>query len=469
MSSPKYILAIDQGTTSTRCCLFNRETTIAASSQNEFPQYTNSDGWVEHDADEIWESVKLSLKQVLEIASVNSGDIAAIGIANQRETGIIWSRKTGKPFRKAIVWQDTRTAQWCNDLAEQHGGRNCFRETTGLPLVPYFSASKIRWMIDNDSCIRHAVANGDAMFGTVDSWLLYNLTGGVQGGAHATDCSNAARTMLFNINTLVWDERLCFIFGVAQSILPAVKTSNDHFGNVSNEQLPAAIQGVPICGMLGDQSAALLGHAGFMQGDTKSTYGTGCFIVQNVGEKRVNSASGLLSILAYQFKGEKPIYGLEGSVAVAGSAVTWLQDVMGIVGSASDFEQLANSVSDCGGVTFVPAFTGLFAPHWRADARGTICGLTRGTKSGHIARAALEATALQCRELVHAMAAESNTALFDLELHVDGGMSVNNLLMQWQADLAEVSIHRSGITETTAAGAALAAGLERDFGGVLVQ
>jgi len=460
---PRYILAVDQGTTSTRACLFDHSGSPVDVSQTEFPQHTNSAGWVEHDAMEIWESVVETITTVLQRNGIRQGMVAAIGITNQRETSIIWSRSTGIPFRRAIVWQDTRTADWCEKMAAARGGRDCFRQQTGLPLVPYFSASKIRWMLDNDPTIRDAADRGDAMFGTVDTWLLYKLTGGSHGGIHATDSTNAARTMLLNIDTMQWDDDLCCAFGVPQSVLPEVRTSSEVYGCVSCTQLPPAVQGTPLGSVMGDQSAALFGHAGFKRGDTKSTYGTGCFIVQNVGTARVSSQSGLLSIVAYHIKGQKPVYGLEGSVAVAGSAVQWLQEATGIIKNSRDIEAVAASVQDNGGVTFVPAFTGLFAPHWRADARGTICGLTRATRPGHIARATLESTALQCRELVHAMAKESEVPVGQLNLHVDGGMCVNDSLMQWQATLAGVRVCRPVVTETTAAGAAFAAGLAVGF------
>ncbi len=462
-STSRYVLAVDQGTTSTRACLFDRDGLMVDFAQSEFVQHTNSTGWVEHEPAEIWESVVETIQRVCQANGVSQGMIAGIGIANQRETTIIWDKNTGQALRRAIVWQDTRTAEWCETLAGQEGGRDCFRKQTGLPLVPYFSASKIKWMIDHDPAVRSSAADGSALFGTVDSWLLYNLTGGADGGVHATDCTNAARTMLFNINTMEWDSDLCAKFSVPSSMLPEVRTNSEVYGVVRNSQLPQCLQQVPVSGMMGDQSAALFGHAGFTRGDTKSTYGTGCFLVQNVGHSRVDSASGLLSILAYHIKGQQPVYGLEGSVAVAGSAVKWLQEATHIISSSKDIEEVATSVPDNGGVTFVPAFTGLFAPHWRADARGTICGLTRATRPGHIARATLESTALQCRELVHAMASESGVPLTDLVLHVDGGMCVNDSLMQWQADLAGVRVRRPLVTETTAAGAAFAAGLAVGF------
>lgn len=460
-TKPRFVLAIDQGTTSTRACLFARDGSIAAMHQVEFTQYTNTQGWVEHDAEEIWDTVVTTVTGAMQAAGATSADVAAVGITNQRETSVVWSADTGRPLRRAIVWQDGRSADICAEVAAaggDGGGVDRFRHKTGLPIVPYFSATKLAWMLRHCPEVAQAAAAGTARFGTIDCWLAYKLSGGA---LHVTDVSNAARTLLLDIHRLAWDSELCAAFGVPTSMLPRVASSSQVYGQVA-EGVGVPLGGVPLASLMGDQSAALFGQAAFKRGDTKNTYGTGCFMVQNTGTTAVPSRHGLLTMVAYQLgEGTPPVYGLEGSVAVAGSAVKWLQDTTGVIQSSSDIEAVARSVPDSGGVVFVPAFTGLLAPHWDASARGTLLGLTRGTKPGHLARATLEAAAHQSADVLAAMEADSGEPA--RRLLVDGGMAVNDTLLQFQSDMAGRPVVRPAVTETTAAGAAFAAGLAVGF------
>jgi glycerol kinase len=450
----RYIAAIDQGTTSTRCILFNHAG-IAAISQREHEQIFPRPGWVEHDPIEIWHRTEEVIAYALRSAKVRRGEIAAIGIANQRETTIVWDRQTGQPLCNAIVWQDTRTREICDSLA-RHGGQDRFRDRVGLPLATYFSGPKIKWILENVSGI-----NDSTIFGTVDSWLIWNLTGGPGGGAHVIDVTNASRTMLMNLRTLQWDEQMLDAMNVPARMLPRIVSSSDPSGWGKTLLDGPFGDAIPVCGDLGDQHAALVGQACFQPGESKNTYGTGCFMLLNTGEKIVASKHGLLTTLGYKFADSPAVYALEGSIAVTGALVQWLRDNLGMIHSSDEIESLAQSVEDNGGVFIVPAFSGLFAPHWRSDARGVICGLTRQSNRGHIARAALEATAFQTRDVVAAMIADSGVKLSQLK--VDGGMSVNELLMQFQADILGTAVVRPKITETTALGAAYSAGLAVGF------
>jgi glycerol kinase len=451
----RYIASIDQGTTSTRCILFDKSG-IVASAQKEHRQIFPQAGWVEHDPVEIWQRTVEVARQALRAAGASGADIAAVGITNQRETTLVWNRRTGRPYGNAIVWQDTRTKEICDRFGAD-GGLDRFRNITGLPLATYFAGPKVRWMLDNVEGLRAEADEGDAIFGTIDSWLIWNLTGGASGGAHVTDVTNASRTMLMNLETLDWDERMLATFDIPHAMLPRIVPSSLHGGygmTTADGPFGAAI---PICGVLGDQQAALVGQACFSPGESKNTYGTGCFMLLNTGERIVQSWSGLLTTVSYKFDNAPAVYALEGSIAVTGSLVQWLRDNLGLIAKSPDVEALAASVPDNGGVYFVPAFSGLFAPYWRSDARGCIVGMTRFTNRGHIARAALEATAFQTRDVTDAMATDSGVPLTTLK--VDGGMSVNELLMQFQADVLGVPVVRPRITETTALGAAYAAGL----------
>lgn len=446
----KFIAAIDQGTTSTRVILFDRKGGIRASSQKEHCQIFPQPGWVEHDPMEIWNNTRVLLVEAIGKARIIPPQIAAIGVTNQRETTFVWNRKTGKPLHNAIVWQDTRTASICERLGS--GNQDRFRRQTGLPLATYFSGPKLTWLLENIVEVQQAADNNDLMFGTADSWLIWNLTGGTNGGIHMTDVSNASRTMLMNLNTLQWDENLLKAFKVPANILPKIIPSSSLFGYTTD---PAA--GIPVAGDLGDQQAALFGQTCFEQGQAKNTYGTGCFLLMNTGSQPVQSQNGLLTTVGYKIGDETPVYCLEGSIAIAGALVQWLRDNLKIIKESGDIEPLAASVADNGDVYFVPAFSGLFAPYWRSDARGVIAGLTRYANSGHIARAALEATAFQTRVVIEAMERDSNIKLSSLK--VDGGMVRNGMLMQFQADQLNVPVICPTITETTALGAAYAAGL----------
>src|SRR5262245_59467309 len=449
----RYILALDQGTTSSRAIVFDHDGSIRAVAQKEFTQIFPQAGWVEHDPGEIWASQISVAVEALGRGQIKPGDLAAVGITNQRETTIIWDRETGEPIHNAVVWQDRRTADYCERLkAEGHG--DTIQKKTGLLIDAYFSASKVRWLLDNVSGAKARADAGKLAFGTVDSWLVWKLTNGT---CHVTDVSNASRTMLFNIHTLTWDDDLLRLFGVPESLLPTVKASSEVYGNVSNT---LGIAGVPIAGIAGDQQAALFGQMCRTPGMSKNTYGTGCFLLQNIGTTPTPSKQQLVTTVAWQIGGRTE-YALEGSVFIGGAVVQWIRDGLGLIRTAADIEPLAASVPDNGGVYLVPAFAGLGAPHWDAFARGTIVGITRGTTAGHIARAALESIAFQVADLLDAMGADSAIAL--TELRVDGGAASNNSLMQFQADLLGVPVVRPSVTETTALGAAYLAGLGVGF------
>ncbi|HEV8345087.1 MAG TPA: glycerol kinase GlpK [Vicinamibacterales bacterium] len=448
-----YILALDQGTTSSRAIVFDHDGGIRAVAQKEFRQIFPQAGWVEHDPGEIWASQISVAVEALGRAQIKPKDVAAVGITNQRETTIVWDRETGEPIHHAIVWQDRRTADYCERLKAEGAG-NTIQEKTGLLIDAYFSASKIRWLLDNVPGARARADAGKLAFGTVDSWLVWKLTNGER---HVTDVSNASRTMLFNIHTLAWDDELLRLFGLPASLLPAVRASSDVYGRVSNA---LGVEGVPIAGIAGDQQAALFGQMCLKPGMSKNTYGTGCFLLQNIGATPTRSRQQLVTTVAWQIRGRTE-YALEGSVFIGGAVVQWIRDGLGFVRSAPEIEALAASVADNGGVYLVPAFAGLGAPHWDPYARGTIVGITRGTTSGHIARAALESIAYQVADLLDAMAADSGIAL--TELRVDGGAATNDTLMQFQADLLGVPVVRPAVTETTALGAAYLAGLAVDY------
>ena len=456
----RYIAAIDQGTTSTRCIIFNKAGEIVSQAQREHKQLYPEPGWVEHDSIEIWEKTKQVIREAVEKGDVQGGDITAVGIANQRETTLVWDRNTGRPLSNAIVWQDTRTAEICKELAGE-AGMERYRDRVGLPLSTYFSGPKLRWMLDNVPDLQMLAEDGEALFGTMDSWLVWKLTGGVSRGAHVTDVTNASRTMLMNLKTLDWDDDILTDMRIPRSLLPIIVSSSDpnSWGDTLREG-PFG-DAIPVCGILGDQQAALVGQACFKKGEAKNTYGTGCFTLLNTGREPVKSAHGLLTTVAYKFGDAQTVYALEGSVAIAGALVQWLRDNLTLIDSVADIERLAASVNDNGGVYIVPAFSGLFAPYWRSDARGVIAGLTRYVTKGHIARASLEATAFQTREVLDAMRQDSNVQVKSLK--VDGGMVVNDLLMQFQADILDVPVVRPKVIETTALGAAYAAGLAVDF------
>lgn len=447
-----YILSIDQGTTSTRAIVFDQTGMAVSTGQLEHRQIFPQPGWVEHDAVQIWDNAREVIGMALAKASITRHDLAAIGITNQRETAIVWDRSTGEPVSPAIVWQDTRTQDIVDRVAD--GDPDRWRDRVGLPLATYFSASKIAWILENVEGARDRAEAGELLFGTPDTWLLWNLTGGPKGGVHATDVTNASRTLLMDLRTCEWDGELADAFGIPMSMLPAIRSSSGAFGDAAGDSL---VREVPITGILGDQQAATFGQAAFEPGDSKNTYGTGNFLIVGTGERIVRSANGLLTTVAYRIEDEPVHYALEGSIAVTGSLVQWLRDNLGIIEHARDVEALAASVDDNGGVYFVPAFSGLFAPHWRPDARGVIAGLTRFAHKGHIARAALEATALQTRDVLEAAAADLGSPI--TELKVDGGMIANELLMQFQADILGIDVVRPVVAETTALGAAYAAGL----------
>ena len=447
----KYIAAIDQGTTSTRCIIFDHSGHIVSLDQKEHQQIYPKPGWVEHDALEIWDRTQEVTHNALRKAGLNAAHIAAIGITNQRETTLVWNRRTGKPYYNAIVWQDTRTDEICNQLA-QNGGQDRFRARVGLPLAPYFSGPKIQWILENVPGVREAAQKGDAIFGNMDTWIIWNLTGGPQGGVHVTDVTNASRTLMMDLKTLRWDPEILSILGIPEIMLPKIQPSSFQYGYAR-----VVLPGVPVAGDLGDQQAALFGQTCFNPGEAKNTYGTGCFMLLNTGTQPVQSQSGLLTTLGYQIGGQPAVYCLEGSIAITGALVQWLRDNLGIIESSSEIEKLATSAADNGGVYFVPAFSGLFAPYWRSDARGAILGLTRFVTRAHLARAVLEATAFQTREVLDAMEQDSQVKLTTLK--VDGGMVINDLLMQFQADILNVPVVRPKVAETTALGAAYAAGL----------
>ncbi len=455
-----YVGALDQGTTSDRFIIFDRKGRIIGLDQKEHAQIFPRPGWVEHDAAEIWANTREVIAGALNKAHISGSVLAAVGITNQRETTVLWDKKTGRPYTHAIVWQCTRTDEICRDLSRE-GGQDRFRDKTGLPLAPYFSGPKIKWILDNVPEARSAAIKGDALFGTMETWVIWWLTGGPDGGAHVTDVSNASRTMLMNLNTLAWDREVLDVLGIPEQILPRIVPSSDaRAWGMTRKDGPFQAS-VPVCGALGDQQAALVGQACFDEGNAKNTYGTGCFLLMNTGERAVASHHGLITTLGYQINEQKPVYCLEGSIAMAGALVQWIRDNLGLISKAKEIEDLAGSVEDNGGVYLVPAFSGLFAPYWRSDARGVIAGLTRFAHKGHIARAVLEACAFQTRDIVEAMNKDSGVALNALK--VDGGMVGNELLMQFQADILDVPVIRPSITETTALGAAYAAGLAVNF------
>ncbi len=447
-----FVAAIDQGTTSTRCMIVDSQGNIHSVAQKEHAQIYPKPGWVEHDPEEIWQNTLEVIANARIKLRLTTRDIVAVGITNQRETTVVWNRKTGKPYYNAIVWQDVRTEDVVTKLA-QEGGADRFRDKTGLPLATYFSALKLGWLLDNIPGLREDAERGIALFGTIDSFLIWNLTGGPQGGEHVTDVTNASRTQLMNLHTLDWDDELLAALTVPRAMLPAIRPSSGMFGTISSEVMP----GVAITGVLGDQQAALVGQTCFEPGQAKNTYGTGCFLLMNTGTQIRASTCGLLTTVAYQFGDEAPHYALEGSVAIAGALVQWLRDNLGIIQSSGEVQTLAEQVEDNGGTYIVPAFSGLYAPYWRTDARGTIAGLTRFVTKNHIARAALEATAFQTYDVLQAMQEDAGIGL--KTLRVDGGMVVNDLLMQFQADINNVPVIRPRVTETTAIGAAYAAGL----------
>jgi glycerol kinase len=452
-----YVLAIDQGTTSSRAIIFDKSGSIISSGQLEHEQIFPKAGWVEHDPKEIWNNTREVIGQALSKANLTRHDIAAIGITNQRETAVVWDRNTGEPVYNAIVWQDTRTQSIVDRLAKD-GGVERFKQDVGLPLATYFSGTKIVWILENVEGARAKADAGDLMFGTTDTWVLWNLTGGVNGGVHATDVTNASRTMFMDLKTLTWREDILAAFGVPASMLPEIRSSSEVYGVAESNSL---LREVPVAGILGDQQAATFGQAAFDQGEAKNTYGTGNFIIFNTDTEIVHSKNGLLTTLGYKLGDAPAHYALEGSIAVTGSLIQWLRDNLGIITNASETEALARSVDDNGGAYFVPAFSGLFAPYWRSDARGALVGLTRYVNKAHIVRAALEATAFQTREVIDAVNADSGVPL--TELKVDGGMIANNFLMQFQADILGVPVIRPVVAETTALGAAYAAGLAVGF------
>ena len=447
-----YIGAIDQGTTSTRFIVFDRAGRIVSVAQKEHEQIYPQPGWVEHDAREIWRRTEEVIETAMKQKGLRPEDLAAIGITNQRETTVLWDRKTGEPVYNALVWQDTRVDSYVSELA-RNGGPDRLRAKTGLPLATYFSGLKIRWVLDRVPGVRERANAGDIFFGNMDSYLLWNLTGGPRGGVHKTDCTNASRTQLMNLDTLDWDDELLEVMGVPRQMLPKIAASSEVYGSATLNSL----KGVPIAGILGDQQAALVGQTCFESGEAKNTYGTGCFLLMNTGATPVHSKFGLLTTVAYRLGKQPAAYALEGSIAITGALVQWIRDNFGLIGKSSDIETLARTVKDNGGIYFVPAFSGLYAPYWKSNARGIIAGLTRYTNKGHLARAVLEATAFQTREVVEAMEKDSGIAL-DV-LRTDGGMVADELLMQFQADLLNRPVVRPVVRETTALGAAYAAGL----------
>ncbi len=454
----QYVAAIDQGTTSTRCMIFDHSGRVVSVDQKEHEQIFPKAGWVEHDPEEVWSNTRQVAAGALAKADLTTNDIVAVGITNQRETAVVWDRTTGKPVYNAIVWQDTRTDKICQELEALGGGQERYREKTGLPLATYFSGPKVRWILDNVDGARAKAEAGDLLFGNMDTWVLWNMTGGVDGGVHVTDPTNASRTLLMDLDTLTWDSDIAAEMKIPMSMLPEIRSSSEVYGQVRER---GALAGLPIAGILGDQQAATFGQACLSPGEAKNTYGTGNFVLLNTGTEKVLSNNGLLTTVCYKIGTNDTVYALEGSIAVTGSLVQWLRDNLGMIGTASEIEDHARTVEDNGGAYFVPAFSGLFAPYWRSDARGAIVGLTRYVNKGHLARAVLEATAFQSREVIDAMNADSGVELTSLK--VDGGMVVNELLMQFQADILGVPVIRPVVAETTALGAAYAAGLAVGF------
>ena len=450
----KYTAAIDQGTTSTRCLVFDHGGRIVASAQREHQQLLPQPGWVEHDPEEIWQNTRRVTAEALAGADLSPKDLVAVGITSQRETTLVWERATGRPVYNAIVWQDTRTGAICQQLGRLGGGAQRYQEKVGLPLATYFSGPKVRWILDHVPGAQARADAGELIFGTMDSWLIWQMTGGVDGGLHLTDPTNASRTLLMDLKTLSWDAGIAADMGIPLTMLPEIRSSSEVYADTRER---GVLGGVPLAGNLGDQQAATFGQACLVPGEAKNTYGTGNFMLLNTGTEIVQSTHGLLTTVAYQLGQQPPVYALEGSVAVSGSLVQWFRDNLGLISSASEIEDLAGTVADNGGAYFVPAFSGLFAPHWRPDARGAIVGLTRYVNKGHLARAVLEATAYQSREVIDAMRADSGAELTTLK--VDGGMVANETLMQFQADILGVPVVRPVVAETTALGAAYAAGL----------
>jgi len=455
--SPQHIVAIDQGTTSTRAIVFDRAARIVATGQTEHRQLFPRPGWVEHDAVEIWRNTREVIGQALAKADITRHDVAAVGITNQRETVVVWEKATGRPIHNAIVWQDTRTQDAIEELASA-GGADRFADITGLPLNAYFSASKLAWILDNVDGARERAEAGELLFGTIDAWLVWNLSGGPAGGVHITDVTNASRTLLMDLRTLDWSDRMLEVFRIPRAILPEIRSSSEEYARANPHSL---LRETPIAGILGDQQAATFGQAAFHRGSSKNSYGTGNFVLFNTGEEIVRSGHGLITTVAYRLGDGAPVYALEGSIAVTGSLIQWLRDNLGLIRSAPEVEELARTVDDNGDVHIVPAFSGLFAPYWRSDARGAIVGLTRYATKAHFARAALEAVAFQSREVIDAMNADAGVPL--AELRVDGGMVHNELLMQFQADVLGVPVVRPAVSETTCLGAAFAAGLAVGF------
>jgi glycerol kinase len=447
----KYIAAIDQGTTSTRFIVFDRKGNTVCSAQKEHSQIYPQPGWVEHDSEEIWQNTQALITEALNRGGLTTQNLAAIGITNQRETTVVWNKRTGKPYYNAIVWQDTRVGDTVREL-EKEGGQDRFRSKTGLPLATYFSGLKIKWILDHVAGVREAAESGDAIFGNMDTFLIWHLTGGVDGGIHVTDVTNASRTQLMHLQTLNWDREILHTFNIPRQMLPTIRSSSEVYGEAKG-----LLAGIPVAGDLGDQQAALVGQTCFRPGEAKNTYGTGCFMLMNTGLQVVPSTCGLLTTVAYQLGKQPAHYALEGSVAIAGALVQWLRDNMGMIKHSNEVEAVARTVEDNGGAYFVPAFSGLYAPYWKADARGVVAGLTRYINRGHIARAVLEATAYQTREVLDAMEKDSNISISSLR--VDGGMVVNELLMQFQSDILDVPVVRPQMIETTSLGAAYAAGL----------
>lgn len=445
----KYVAAVDQGTTSTRFMIFDHSGGVVGVHQMEHEQIYPQAGWVEHDPMEVWARTQDVIKMAMEKVGVKATDLAAIGVTNQRETTVVWDKNTGKPFYNAIVWQDTRTDKICNELAKD-GGQDRFRAKVGLPLATYFSGPKVKWILDNVPGVREAADEGDALFGNMDTWVIWNMTGGINGGAHVTDVSNASRTMLMNLKTLDWDDEILRIMSIPRQMLPEIRPSSD-------PKIYGFWGKVPVCGDLGDQQAALVGQTCYGVGEAKNTYGTGCFMLLNTGTEAVPSKSGLLTTLAYKLGDQPAVYALEGSIAITGALVQWLRDNLDFFDFSKHIEDYATQVPDSGGIYFVPAFSGLFAPYWQSDARGVIVGMTRFVNKYHICRAALEATAFQTREVLDAMEKDSGVKLTALK--VDGGMVYNNTLMQFQSDILNVPVVRPVVAETTALGAAYAAGL----------
>ena len=454
----KYVAAIDQGTTSTRCMIFNHAGEPVASHQLEHEQIYPQPGWVEHDPLEIWARTEDVVREAMRKAGASPDDIAAVGVTNQRETTVVWDKNTGKPYYNAIVWQDTRTDRIVNAFARD-GGQDRFRAKVGLPLATYFSGPKVKWILENVDGVREAAERGDAIFGNIDTWIIWNLTGGPDGGKHVTDVTNASRTMLMNLETLDWDDEIVNIMGIPKSMLPEIRPSSEVYGHTkANGPFGSVIR---VAGDLGDQQAATVGQVCFSPGEAKNTYGTGCFMLLNTGTEPVPSESGLLTTLCYKFGDEPAVYALEGSIAITGALVQWIRDNLKMIEKSSEIEELARTVEDNGGIYFVPAFSGLFAPYWRNDARGAIVGLTRYVNRGHIARAVLEATAYQTAEVLEAMEKDSGVELTALK--VDGGMVFNDTLLQFQSDILGVPVVRPKVAETTALGAAYAAGYAVGF------